>query len=243
MMEWPDGFGHITFDTIDSTNKEASRLARDITQPTWILAEEQTSGVGRRGRKWSSQKGNFSSTLLMPISGDLSSVALHSFVASLALRDTFLHITNEPNKFNLKWPNDVLMDGCKVAGILLETCGIGPSHLNIGIGVNLSILPESDKIETLSTKPICLGIDILPIDFLTILANFFAIRLEQFDTSGFRQIRLDWLKSAANIGKVITARMPNSEITGKFVTVDEQGAVVLQADDMKHTIHAADIFF
>ena len=92
MMEWPDGFGRITFDTIDSTNKEASRLASDITQPTWILAEEQTSGVGRRGRKWSSQKGNFSSTLLMPISGDLSSVALHSFVASLALRDTFLHI-------------------------------------------------------------------------------------------------------------------------------------------------------
>ena len=201
MMEWPDGFGRIAFDTIDSTNKEASRLARDITQPTWILAEEQTSGVGRRGRKWSSQKGNFSSTLLMPISGDLSSVALHSFVASLALRDAFLHITNEPNRFNLKWPNDVLMDGCKVAGILLETCGIGPSHLNIGIGVNLSILPESDKIETLSTKPICLGIEILPIDFLTILANFFAIRLEQFDTSGFRQIRLDWLKNAANIGK------------------------------------------
>ena len=64
MMEWPDGFGRITLDTIDSTNKEASRLASDITQPTWILAEEQTSGVGRRGRKWSSQKGNFSYPLL-----------------------------------------------------------------------------------------------------------------------------------------------------------------------------------
>lgn len=243
MIEWPNGFGRIAFDTIDSTNKEASRRACSLDKPTWIIAAEQTSGVGRRGRKWSSQKGNFCSTLLMPISGDLTSIALHSFVASLALRDSFLHITNKANKFSLKWPNDVLMDGCKVAGILLETCGIGPSHLSIGIGVNLAVLPEFEKIEGASIPPICLGVEILPMDFLIILAHFFAIRLKQFNTSGFYGIRLDWLKEAANIGKTITARMPNAEIVGKFVTVDEQGAIILQADDIKHTIHAADIFF
>jgi BirA family biotin operon repressor/biotin-[acetyl-CoA-carboxylase] ligase len=243
MMDWPNGFGLITFETIDSTNKEASRRVNETIQPTWILSYEQTSGLGRRGRRWSSQKGNFSATLLMPISGSLSTVALHSFVASLALRDTLIHITNEPERFSLKWPNDVLMDECKIAGILLETCGVGPSHLSIGIGVNLSVVPESNKIENLATPPTCLGIKILPMDFLEILANYLAIRLNDFNASGFEKTRLDWLKSAANIGRTITARMPNSEIVGKFVTVDEEGALVLKADDIVHSIHAADIFF
>jgi BirA family biotin operon repressor/biotin-[acetyl-CoA-carboxylase] ligase len=70
-----------------------------------------------------------------------------------------------------------------------------------------------------------------------------AIRLNDFNASGFEKTRLDWLKSAANIGRTITARMPNSEIVGKFVTVDEEGALVLKADDIVHSIHAADIFF
>jgi BirA family biotin operon repressor/biotin-[acetyl-CoA-carboxylase] ligase len=243
MIEWPDGYDRVTHLTIDSTNREASRQAAETNKPTWIFADEQTAGVGRRGRKWSSPKGNFSSTLLMPIEGNLSTVALHSFVASLALRDSLVHITRDPKRFNLKWPNDVLMDGCKVAGILLETSGVGPSHLNIGIGVNLSTLPESDTIEIGSTPPICLDINIIPLDFLTILANFFATRLTQYQNFGFEVIRMDWLKNAANIGKTITAKMPNAQIIGKFVTVDEQGAVVLQTGDVRRIVHAADIFF
>lgn len=243
MIEWPDGYDCVKHLTIDSTNREASRQAAETNKPTWIIADEQTAGVGRRGRKWSSLKGNFSSTLLMPIEGNLSTVALHSFVASLALRDALVHITRDPKRFSLKWPNDVLMDGCKVAGILLETSGVGPSHLNIGIGVNLSTLPESDKIEIGSTPPICLDISILPLDFLTVLANFFSTRLTQYQDFGFEVIRIDWLKNAANIGKIITAKMPNAQIVGKFVTVDEQGAVVLQTGDVRRIVHAADIFF
>jgi BirA family biotin operon repressor/biotin-[acetyl-CoA-carboxylase] ligase len=178
MMDWPNGFGLITFETIDSTNKEASRRVNETIQPTWILSYEQTSGIGRRGRRWSSQKGNFSATLLMPISGSLSTVALHSFVASLALRDTFIHITNEPERFSLKWPNDVLMDECKIAGILLETCGVGPSHLSIGIGVNLSVVPEANKIENLATPPTCLGIRNPSYGFFRNISELFGNSLE-----------------------------------------------------------------
>ena len=228
------------FKTVDSTNVFARKT--QLNKPFLIvLAEQQTAGKGRHGKTWHSPE---SGNIYLSIKYQAASmVPALSLIIGLLIAEALDETSGQKINAQLKWPNDVLMDGCKVAGILLETCGIGPSHLNIGIGVNLSILPESDKIETLSTKPICLGIEILPMDFLTILANFFAIRLKQFNTSGFKQIRLDWLKSAANIGKVITARMPNSEITGKFVTVDEQGAIVLQADDMKHTIHAADIFF
>jgi BirA family biotin operon repressor/biotin-[acetyl-CoA-carboxylase] ligase len=243
MINWPAGVDRIAFDTIDSTNKEAARRAASYTQPLWILAGEQTAGVGRRGRAWSSQQGNFAATLLMPITGDLSSIALHSFVASLALRDALVHLTDQPDRFAMKWPNDVLMDGGKVAGILLETCGIGPSHLSIGIGVNLAIAPETAKIEQVSTPPKHLSGQITPSDFLTLLAHFFSLRVEQFSNEGFAATRADWLQNAAKLGEAITARMPTREITGIFVTVDEGGGVVLQAGSDQHVIHAADIFF
>jgi BirA family biotin operon repressor/biotin-[acetyl-CoA-carboxylase] ligase len=243
MINWPAGVDRIAFDTIDSTNKEAARRAGSNTQPLWISAGEQTAGVGRRGRAWSSQQGNFAATLLMPISGDLSGIALYSFVAALALRDAFVHATNDPKRFTLKWPNDVLMDNGKVAGILLETCGIGPSHLCIGIGVNLAAAPEPAKIEPTSTVPKHLNGQISPSDFLNLLAHFFAIRAEQYRCDGFVSIRNDWLRDAAKLGEVITARMPTHEITGTFVTVDEGGGVVLQAGSDQYVIHAADIFF
>jgi BirA family biotin operon repressor/biotin-[acetyl-CoA-carboxylase] ligase len=243
MINWPAGVDRIAFDTIDSTNKEAARRASVTTGPLWILAGEQTAGVGRRGRAWSSQKGNFAATMLMPISGELSEVALHSFVAALALRDALVEVTGTPNRFTLKWPNDVLMDEGKVAGILLETCGVGPSHLCIGIGVNLAIAPEATKIEGSSTTPMYLDGIVSPEDFLTNLAHFFALRIAQFNTRGFSSIRSDWLQDAAKLGEMITARMTKREITGKFVTVDEQGGVVLQAGSDQHVIHAADIFF
>ena len=243
MINWPAGVDRIAFDSIDSTNKEAARRAAQTTTPLWILAGVQTAGVGRRGRAWSSQQGNFAATYLMPIAGDLSNVALHSFVASLALRDAFVQAMGQPERFRLKWPNDVLMDGGKLAGILLETCGVGPSHLCIGIGVNLAIAPEAAKIERTSTAPQHLNGQITPSDFLTLLAHFFSIRVDQFNTHGFTATRADWLKDAAKLGEIITARMPHTEITGKFVTVDEGGGVVLQAGSDQHVIHAADIFF
>lgn len=243
MITWPAGVDRIAFDTIDSTNKEAARRASTTTAPLWILAGEQTAGVGRRGRAWSSQQGNFAATLLMPISGDLSKVALHSFVSALALRDALVHVTDQPNRFTLKWPNDVLMDDGKVAGILLETCGIGPSHLCVGIGVNLAVAPEAAKIESVATAPKYLDGIISPSDFLTLLAHFFALRVNQFNHEGFASVRADWLADAARLGEVITARMSDRELTGKFLTVDEQGGVVLQAGSDQHVIHAADIFF
>jgi BirA family biotin operon repressor/biotin-[acetyl-CoA-carboxylase] ligase len=243
MINWPAGIDRVAFDTIDSTNKEAARRTSETTAPLWILAGEQTAGVGRRGRAWSSTPGNFAATHLMPITGDLSSIALHSFVASLALRDALVHVTDQPERFAMKWPNDVLMDGGKVAGILLETCGIGPSHLCIGIGVNLAMAPEAAKIESVSTPPKHLNGQISPSDFLTLLAHFFKLRVEQFTRDGFAATRADWLRDAAKLGEVITARMPNREFTGTFVTVDEGGGVVLQAGGDQHVIHAADIFF
>jgi BirA family biotin operon repressor/biotin-[acetyl-CoA-carboxylase] ligase len=249
MMDWPNDFGLITFETIDSTNKEASRRVNETSQPTWILSYEQTSGIGRRGRRWSSQKGNFSATLLMPISGSLSTVALHSFVASLALRDTLIHITNEPERFSLKWPNDVLLRGGKVAGILLESAvqSVGMDHLAIGIGVNLAAAPTVSEVEEGAVRPVSLrgelGVTVSVEDFLDLLASAFARYEDQFQTYGFAPIRRAWMIHAARLGEVITARTAREEWQGTFREVDETGQLVLETSQGRIAIPAADVYF
>ena len=134
---WPDGYGRLVCESIDSTLSEAARRAPELTGPLWILAEEQTAARGRRGRSWATPKGNFAGTLMMRRVEAPGIAALRSFVASLALRRAFVRVTGDEGAFALKWPNDVLLNGGKVAGILLETIG---DHLAIGIGVNLAPL-------------------------------------------------------------------------------------------------------
>ena len=146
---WPEGVGRLVLPTVDSTNAEAQRLAPSVTGPVWILAGEQTAGRGRRARPWVSPRGNFYGTLLMQPRDGADVVALRSFAAALALREAFVAVTGLPDAFRLKWPNDVLLNGGKVAGILLETAGAGQGvgHLAIGVGVNLIGAPDPSAVE------------------------------------------------------------------------------------------------
>ncbi|HEX9857902.1 MAG TPA: biotin--[acetyl-CoA-carboxylase] ligase, partial [Paracoccaceae bacterium] len=122
---WPEGVGRHILGTVDSTNAFAARLAPGLTGPAWVLAGEQTAGRGRRGRAWSSPRGNFHASLVMQPTEPPEVVALRSFAAALALRDTCVALTGLPQAFALKWPNDVLLNGGKLAGILLESAGQG----------------------------------------------------------------------------------------------------------------------
>ena len=107
--------------------------------PAWFMAYEQTAGRGRRARPWVSPRGNFYGSLILHPVEPVDQVALRSFVAAVALRDAFVTLTGLPTAFALKWPNDVLLNGGKVAGILLESVGQaqGVAHLAVGMGVNL----------------------------------------------------------------------------------------------------------
>ena len=131
---WPEGLGRHVLAQVDSTNALALRMAPELPGPAWFLGLTQTAGRGRRARAWSSPRGNFHATLLLFPSEPADQVALRSFAAALALRDAFVALTAQPQAFTLKWPNDVLLNGGKVAGILLEASG---ATLAIGIGVNL----------------------------------------------------------------------------------------------------------
>ncbi len=241
---WPDGYGRLVFESIDSTLSEAARRAPDLTGPLWILAEEQTAARGRRGRSWATPKGNFAGTLIMRRAEAPGVAALRSFVASLALRRAFVRVTGDEGPFALKWPNDVLLNGGKVAGILLETIG---DHLAIGIGVNLAHAPGVDQVEAGALRPVSVigetGISVSPAAFLDALASEYAELETQFLTFGFAPIRNAWLAHAARLGEEIVARTMRDETRGVFEDVDENGSLILRTPKGRVPITAADVFF
>ena len=250
MTDWPAGYGRRVLAEVESTNAEAGRIASSLAGPEWILGLRQTSGRGRRGRDWRSQDGNFAATLVLQPNEAPDVMALRSFVASLALFDAFVAVTARPEAFSLKWPNDVLLNGGKVAGILLESAGfVGglPSHIAIGIGVNLAHAPDAEQLEATATRPVSLisecGAQVDPETFLDVLAPAYAHWEHQFVTYGFAPVRSAWLARAARVGEVITARTMREEHVGTFDTVDNSGNLVLKTAQGAVTIPAADIYF
>ncbi|MGP3696187.1 biotin--[acetyl-CoA-carboxylase] ligase [Rhodobacter sp. NSM] len=246
---WPEGVARHALETVDSTNAVAARLASSLSGPAWILAGEQTAGRGRRGRPWTSPRGNLYATHLLHPTEPPEVVALRSFVAALALRDACVSLTGLPEAFALKWPNDVLLNGGKLAGILLESLGQGGrvQHLAIGIGVNLIGAPDASAVEPGAVPPVSLlaetGLRVTPEAFLDALAPAYARREESFTRLGFGPIRTAWLAHAARLGEMIRARSGREVREGIFETVDAQGALVLKTRDGRVAIPAAEVFF
>lgn len=217
---------------------DAARRASGLSGPTWILGLNQTAARGRRGRPWRFDTGNFAATLVL-ICPDPAQAALRSFVAALALYDTFEALNVGP--LALKWPNDVLLGGAKVAGILLETLPEG--RLAIGIGINLRSAPSPEDIEEGALPPAHLNVDIGQEAVLDILASAFARWEVQMATLGFEPIRQSWLHRAARLGEVIRARTTRETHVGTFETIDSDGQLVLSTPAGRLTIPAADVYF
>lgn len=242
-MSWPEGYGRRVLAEVDSTNAEAARIAGSLAGPEWILGLRQTSGRGRRGRAWMMPEGNFAATLVMRPNEEPGVVALRSFVAALALFDAVEGLA-EGQGLALKWPNDVLLNGGKLAGILLESIG---GHLVIGIGVNLAAVPDIGVLEEGAVRPVSVlgetGLRIAPEDFLDALAGAYALWETRFVTYGFAPVREAWLARAARLGEEITARLPRESLVGTFETVDATGNLVLKTAKGRQSIAAAEIFF
>ena len=233
------------FDTIDSTSVEAARRAASGTRgPLWLRADAQTSGRGRAGRDWTSPSGNLHATLLIPVEDDPGAAALRSFVACLAVADTLDTLVAAPDRVRLKWPNDALLDGRKVAGVLLES-GVNPAGrwLSVGIGMNLVHAPETARWPTTSIATATGDAAPSPEATLAILAAAFEERERDFTTKGFDTIRTAWLLRAARLGEEVEARLPQETVTGIFETLDAGGAMLLQTSTGPRRISAADIHF
>lgn len=246
---WPEGVARHALDTIGSTNAYAISLMPGLTGPAWVIAGQQTEGRGRRGRPWVSPRGNFHGSLILRPQGGPQQAALRSFVAALALFDACVAVTGLPDAFSLKWPNDVLLNGGKVAGILLESGGVGASVLAVavGIGVNLAAAPDMAAVEPGAVTPVSVraetGHVVPPDEFLDLLAVAFARWQAQLETYGFAPIRTAWLARAAKLGEPIVARTGGTERHGIFEGIDDSGALLLKTSSGRQVIPAADVYF
>jgi BirA family biotin operon repressor/biotin-[acetyl-CoA-carboxylase] ligase len=242
---WPNGYGRKLFASLPSTN--AAALAAD--GPVWIAAETQTAGRGRRARVWDSPRGNLYASLCLHPIDPPAHLALRSFAAALALRDALIAAGAAGEIISLKWPNDVLLSGRKVAGILLESAPRGALPcLAIGFGVNLVAHPEAGGIEAGATLPTSLqhetGQVVAPTDFLAHLAAAYARREAEFAAHGFAPLRADFLAHAARLGMDITARLASGvSHRGRYDTIDTAGNLILQTAGGPMAIPAADVFF
>jgi BirA family transcriptional regulator, biotin operon repressor / biotin---[acetyl-CoA-carboxylase] ligase len=241
--------GRIDLPEIDSTNAEGFRRAAGLPGPTWITAAVQTAGRGRRARPWASPPGNLYATLVLKPQEAPEAVALRSFAAALALRDACIALTGLPDSFALKWPNDVLLNGGKLAGILLESAGLGTAApvLCIGIGVNLIVAPEATAVEAGAVLPTSLwqetGHRVTPEAFLDALVPAYAGWETVLRTQGFAPLRRAWLAHAARLGEPIRARTGAETWDGTFETIDAQGNLILRTATATLAIPAAEVFF
>ncbi len=247
---WPEGVALHALGTVDSTMTEAARLAPALTRPTWVWAARQLAGRGRRGRAWTDPVGNLAATLVLRPAGAPADVALYSFVAALALHDALRDVIGPSPRLAIKWPNDLLLNDGKLAGILLESAGDGRGApaLAIGFGVNLAEAPAPEGLEPGAAPPVSLraatGTEIAPRDFLPFLARAFAQWQARVETEGFAPVRDAWLARAARLGQPIRARLMSGEETGIFETIDPAGALVLRRPDGRRvSIAAGDVFF
>jgi BirA family biotin operon repressor/biotin-[acetyl-CoA-carboxylase] ligase len=237
---WPSGLGLRRYDTLDSTNEEAHRLAKDgMRGPLWIVSREQTAGRGRRGRAWISERGNLFATLLLPMTTTSLSAQL-GFVAGLAAADAIA--AHAPGaEVALKWPNDVLLNGKKVAGVLLEA--LGHDSLAIGIGINLAHYPLGTEVPSISIAAVSGNqpdLDGILLRLASAMAAWYEIWLRQ----GFQPVRKAWLMRATGLGHPVRARLADGERQGVFEDLDEDGALLLRDSAGTLTrITAGDVFF
>lgn len=239
MSHWPQGYGLVTFAEIDSTNDEARRRAEaGEAGPLWISAARQTAGRGRRGRAWQTLSGNLAATLLIRPTRPKADWAQLSFAAALSVADLAAGAAPEA-AIRLKWPNDVLANGRKLSGILLEA---GPDWLALGIGVNLAHFPEGTDYPAISLAELG-ATPPAPEEALARLAASFAHWYAAWMEQGFAALRAAWLARAEGLGGPVRARLPHAEHAGIFEGLDANGALLLNAEGQVRAITAGEVFF
>lgn len=230
----PPGYRLLALDEIDSTNAEGMRLAAaGETGPLWIWAGAQSVGRGRSGRSWASVPGNLYASLLTRLECPPDAVHQLSLLAGVAVHDAIRTAASGSGRelpgLRLKWPNDVLIDGGKLAGILPESTfipGSGRRVVVIGIGINLASHPSNlgRAVSHLAAH----GCVITPAAMLGSLAAALDDWLGRWDNgSGFGSVREAWLQRAGPSGEPITINTGRETVEGSFLGIDADGALVL----------------
>jgi BirA family biotin operon repressor/biotin-[acetyl-CoA-carboxylase] ligase len=242
----PSFFSLAAHDCLGSTSDEAKRLAEDGAAPgTLVWALEQTGGRGRLDRRWISPRGNlFASIVLRPAAAPARAAEL-GFVAALAVADTVRPFLPDTVTVALKWPNDVLAQGGKIAGILLEArSGLSGAvdWVVVGIGINVSAAPVGALYET-SCLGALAGAAPSVGAVLERLAGAFVSRLESWEQDGFAPTRQAWLAQAQGLGGKLEIRQGGETLTGRFLDLDSDGALLLETPTGMRRVTAGDVHF
>ena len=224
-------------DKIGSTNDEARRLAaQGAPHGTVVHADEQTTGRGRLSRSWFSPPGNLYVSILLRTGQSAARAAELSFLAALAVADTVEALLPRQVRAMLKWPNDVLINGAKIAGILLE-------HIDdatiMGIGLNVLEAPPNAAYRT--TTIVANG-GIASVDGARdILLDRLGHHLSAWQTDGFDSIRAQWLNRSYPLGAAIQASSAGEPVAGHFAGLDLDGALLLDTPRGRQRIVAGDV--
>lgn len=234
MQLHPDAQAHgvrlIAHDTLGSTNAEALAAARAGERgPLWVTAARQTAGRGRRGNVWTSEPGNLYASLLLTDAAPAVHLPELCFVVALAVRDAVSAVApGLSEQLRLKWPNDLLLGGAKICGILIEAESVGSASATVaGIGVNCAHYPDNARHP--ATSLAAQGVVVTPTDLFRVLSGAMVARLVQWNRgAGFAAVRAEWLAAAASLGSEIQVRLPDRELSGTFESLDATGRLILR---------------
>lgn len=232
--EMPPGFRLVTFETVASTNTEAMRLAA-TGEPgrVWLAAEEQTAGRGRSGRAWVPVAGNLYASLLLRLTCGPEIAQQLALVAGVAVVDAVRAVASgqvaDTSALRLKWPNDILIGGAKLGGILLESAqGLGGPGLVTVIGIGVNIVRAPQGLGRAATSLAEAGIETDRGSVLPALANAMDAALAIWDEgANFHAIRAVWSDRAGPVGEPLVVNAGQGPVSGRFAGLDHDGALLL----------------
>lgn len=254
------GYRVESFASVGSTNAVALERAREGDPgQLWLVTSKQEAGRGRRGRAWDTPEGNLAATLLLVPGFDLKSAATLGFVAGLALGDALDAVLPgrkiavgvdggtplSGGRFELKWPNDVLADGAKLSGILLESTMLDDQRFALAVGIGVNIVGHPADTPYPATSLAALGATCDAGTLFLALSDAWIDNMSLWDEGrGLSAIRERWLARAAGLGSPVAVRIEGRVVRGVFETIDKDCRFVIRDDDGNAvTIAAGDVHF
>ena len=209
--------------------------------PFWVTADRQETGRGRLGRHWVSELGNLYASLVLSEPAPPERIGTLGLVIGVALRDAISAAAGS-DWFRLKWPNDVLFDGAKVSGLLIEGFVYrGSQHVVVGCGVNCAHHPSDTPYP--STDLSALGFSVEPLRLFEHLRDETERALAAWNRgAGFGTIRSQWLAHATGLGSPAFVSLPNGRLQGVPRTIDENGCLILDTENGTERIAAGDLY-
>ncbi len=248
-LEWRQEYSFLAFNTLDSTNLEAKRIVlKGIEQKLVIVSNEQTKGKGRNSRIWDSPSGNLYMSILLRSDDFCDKKSDLSFVTAITVYEALFSVIKDSGydfDLTIKWPNDILVNHAKIAGILLESIkSYGKDYLIIGIGINISYFPKFADKQTTSLEKLNIK-NITPSEILDKVMESFSYYYKLWQNEGFEEIRKLWLARSFPRGSIITISDGKNRISGIFEDIDgKDGAIMVKllSGEIRR-LSSGDVFF